>query len=1224
MDDIYDELKMNQILESEKIFTLKRNIFEDNEDNDDKSPNKINQRSKINYSEESDIDKKDNILKINHILKEKNIYESKNVLLNDGNIPLSNNKEDSPSMKLYLYRKNSSNNKSKDILNYNQLKMDLIQNLEVKNKNQKNRKKNLSSIKSGKNDKLTSLYKEHIYFYKKKNVFLFLFIFGILCSLLNLFLSIALTLYGNVEILSIFIVLNLLLIFFYAIGIYFFEKFKTYTLKIISELNSPEKIERSHHKNNIYLLIYFFIFAFNYYIMILSGLTFYKDNIKLDIKSRAYDKNKWRFYFQNKTFEKVLNIYEQINIAVMIFGWMSIIILATILGLFVHIMKSYKFWKRIIQSTSFLFGQISFLLLNMSAYCFQFRNITLLDEYKLHWVILGCIFVSCLGIVLSYGFFYMFFTENIKLIKYFKYFGVLFIILSMVFTGGSKAFGLKFGDYKTASCNSLFKFISEDYLIRNKDCKMKYLFNQNNLKDMQCPKERIMINWEETERHIMEQKNLEDSPIYGCIDQNCCLKIYCKLKNGFNIQEILAFNQLFLLIILYFSSRYMYNNIEKSLEEEIIEKFNLLTMTIFTLTIYIICFIIILLRPPTSTQNMLNDIEAEPISIENSFINKNWITLSDNNIVIEEYNKLWNELIDNYFMKYNFDIINDFNNDFNFEYFEYNISSNNIFIQKRQNNNNTNIPIIDYKEYINDENNIIINFKSKSFLINSLNKYFNFEQRNIFQPENIILISCNIIFTYNKDENYLKNQISLLNNEASSDINMNSNSQNKIKITNELILLNYNSLKRKSVIKILSNKSFALINHDSIINSNLSQNKISSFYISGNIFNATGLSLINIYNNTNNLIYSGISNIKGEFSISPFYIKKSSNIIYELNIEIYKIINSTNNELLYDENYNNYTTSLKIGGYGFNNSLFPFILKNVSLSKKIKKDYQITGSVYKCNNENNENSALESVTVKLYKGNKNFDAGNNTVDDINLISKVTTNKNGVYNLKTNQNGQYTLIFLKDDYFMEKYDLNIENSDTNIEIKKIGMIQLFNSGKVFVKMDWENNPPDLDLICRFQVKGNNFCYTFFGNKKCVDTNYPNDNKKGGYNGPEIIEIETLGDYNYFFYVRKYFDISNNTAKMERKINNFENNENNISLYYKQNDELIINSKVKLSLYANGIRTPAFILNIPNEENFNEKNIYWAGFCLNKDNKGLKGINIINKFYENEPPKDLCSR
>ena len=264
---------------------------------------------------------------------------------------------------------------------------------------------------------------------------------------------------------------------------------------------------------------------------------------------------------------------------------------------------------------------------------------------------------------------------------------------------------------------------------------------------------------------------------------------------------------------------------------------------------------------------------------------------------------------------------------------------------------------------------------------------------------------------------------------------------------------------------------------------------------------------------------------------------------------------------------------------------------------------------------------MESVTVKLYRGNKNINVNNNSVDDINLITKIATNKNGQYNIKVNKNGQYTLIFMKDEYFMEKYDLIIENS--NIEVKKIGMIPLFNSGKVYVKMDWENNPPDLDLICRFKVKENNYCYTFFGNNKCVDTHFPNDIKKKGISGPEIIEIETLGDYKYFFYVRKYYDISNNTAKMERKINNFENSDNNISLYYRQNDELIINSKVKLSLYANGLRIPVFTLNVPNEGNFNESYIYWAGFCLNKDNKGLKGLNIINKFYENEPPKNICS-
>ena len=167
MDDKYDEIKMNQILESEKIFALKRNIYEENED---KSPNKIiqrSQRSEINLTEDSQINKQDNILKINQLLKPKNIYQSNNELLNDKNSQLYNNKEESPSLK--LCRKNSGYNKSKDALNYNQLKMDLIRDLQTKtkSKNQKNTKKNFSSIKSEKNDKLINIY----YFYNENSRF---------------------------------------------------------------------------------------------------------------------------------------------------------------------------------------------------------------------------------------------------------------------------------------------------------------------------------------------------------------------------------------------------------------------------------------------------------------------------------------------------------------------------------------------------------------------------------------------------------------------------------------------------------------------------------------------------------------------------------------------------------------------------------------------------------------------------------------------------------------------------------------------------------------------------------------------------------------------------------------------------------------------------------------------------------------------------------------------
>ena len=592
--------------------------------------------------------------------------------------------------------------------------------------------------------------------------------------------------------------------------------------------------------------------------------------------------------------------------------------------------------------------------------------------------------------------------------------------------------------------------------------------------------------------------------------------------------------------------------------------------------------------------------------------------MSEQNKINEEMNTLWNQLINNYFLEYDLDIILNNTNEYIFEYFEYNLSSTNIFIEKKNDIDIIDEIIFDYKIYKNDNGVDVINFKSKNNLINSLNKYFKFNPYYFFQKDNEILISYNAIFSIINDEiNDYKIDFELIKS-ISSKANVNFINGNKIIINNELILFNYDINQTKSIINIFKDKSFPLIN-DELVLSDISTN-ITYFNIKGDIFNDTSPCEINIYNkindinNTNNLIFKGKTNSKGEFLVGPFYTYINTTLIFEFNVKIFKVVNDTIS--IYDENYNNYTTSLKIGGYGFNfdtnNSL---IINNISLPIIINKEYSITGLVYK----SKENIPLESVFVKLYKGNKNLDEIGDSSNNINLISTAYTNNNGIYNLITNQNGQYTLIFVKEDYFMEKYKLILDNS--NIEIKKIGMIQLFNSGKVIVKMDWENNPPDLDLICRFKVKDNIFCYTFFGNNICVDTYYPNDNRKKGINGPETIEVEILGEYNYFFYVRKYFDVSNNTAKMERKINHFEDEDNKISLYYKQNDDSIKNSEVKLSLYANGIRIPSFILNVPNVEDFNESYIYWGGFCLN-GNKGLEGINIINKFYENEPPKNIC--
>ncbi len=202
-------------------------------------------------------------------------------------------------------------------------------------------------------------------------------------------------------------------------------------------------------------------------------------------------------------------------------------------------------------------------------------------------------------------------------------------------------------------------------------------------------------------------------------------------------------------------------------------------------------------------------------------------------------------------------------------------------------------------------------------------------------------------------------------------------------------------------------------------------------------------------------------------------------------------------------------------------------------------------------------------------------------------------------------------------------------------KELSLIQLFNAGKVVVKLKWGKNPPDLDLFCRYEItnnKGSNktyYCYTFFGNQKCVESNYPLDNKKGGDKSSEILEIETVSDYIYFFYVRKYFDISNNTALNEYKIDDIEENieivenisNNNIKTFYKDNDEFLKNSNAELSLYANGLKMPINIVNIKNEDLAENKYNYWAGFCLN-GKAGLESLKIINKFYKDEPPKNIC--
>ena len=1109
---------------------------------------------------------------------------------------------------------------------YNKLKIDLL--FGDESKKSKDLKNEINEFVLNKNNKkrnrlikkneLIGKYEIYKNFQNKKKYFIILFLIGILLSTINLILSILLILYGNKEVLSLFIVLNIFVIFFYAIGIYFIERDHLYTFQIMSKLEAPEKIENSIHRNNIYLFIYFLLIAFNYYLTLVSGFTIFKNNIKIDIRSKGYDKKKWENLFQNKSFTEVLIEFERIYLAFMIFCWLSIILIFIIISFFIYLFNSYQFWKRIIQKIILIFGQISFLLINISCYCFQFRHITHLNEYTLNWVIIGLILVGIIGVIMSFFGFYIFYLENKKYIKIFSYLCIIFFIATAVFSAGAKALGLKFSDYKSASCNNIYKFISDDFLMKNNDCSSKYLFNSDNLKDIICPKERIMINWELTEKKNEENK---EQIIFGCINQCCCLKIYCKLKTGFNYQEIIAFNQLILYIILFISSKYMEYKLDNILEEEIIEKFNIFLTSSFTLLIYLICLILIMFRPQTSKQSILNDIKVNGINNELTIINNDLKALLEDTPL--QSNELWDKIIDNNFPSFNLSIINDFNDNndslFIFEYYDYYLYSNDLEI-KSNNIYRSYMPYYDYNESFLSIYTNKINFKSKYNIMDSIFKYFRFNSDNSPQKNNSIFISLNLVYTINSSANITENLTKYDNKNYDFD-------ENNLKISKELLLLNYNQSLNKSIINILNNKEI-------ILNNNNINDYITYFYLKGNIYNDTGSSIIEVYyyDYIKEPIYSKKSEQNGEFTIGPFYLYE--NFIFNLIVNIFKIKQYINNSFEYDNNYNNYSAAIKIGGFGFEYN-YPFpIIKNILLTKIINKKYSIKGYVF----DNNNNKPLEEVFIKIYKGNKIIKS-NDTIgkdddtSDKNYIKKESTLKDGTFNIEIETNGQYTLIYVKDNYFIEIQNIIIDNSD--IRVSNIGLIKLFNAGKIVVKLEWENNPPDLDLICRFEISNyindnkTNYCYTFFGNRKCVSTSYLLDNKRGGKNGSEIIEIDVVAEYDYLFYIRKYLDISNNTAINENKINDVEddliNNKdinNDLFNYYNENDELLKNSGSKLSLYANGLRMPFFTINIQNDNIKDYEYDYWAGFCLN-GKKGLESLKIINKYYQNEPPKKICS-
>ena len=739
-----------------------------------------------------------------------------------------------------------------------------------------------------------------------------------------------------------------------------------------------------------------------------------------------------------------------------------------------------------------------------------------------------------------------------------------------------------------------------------------------------------MINWEVTEKPNENQNSNEENNnninsidsykenqiFFGCINQSCCLQIYFMIKNKFDFLLMLSIHQITYFLFIFIFGIYIYVKIKSNLEEELTEKISIIIMFVLTFFIFIIVLPFMLSLPKESNQSLLNTIKNIEAQEDSSIIPRDLIQISKQNLwkyTNDTFNAIKQKEENN--LKYNIIIEN--NNEYKLSYYEYLIISfdSDIIVD---NPKLEKININDYENYSFTNSTKIIKFKSSTNIINSIFEYFELVP---YYPlkENILLnIDVNAIFLREENDGY-QNTI-------------NSNYNKFINITKENIESNYNGNTQNSVVNILNEKfNFSIMNKDEF------------FYIIGKINNDNGKTLINIYNYyySDDPIYSKRTNNSGHFIIGPIYKILNSKSIYYLNIEVSKINieneNTAEEKYIINNEYCKYYDIIKINEYGFHSNKY-YPLNNIYLPLSTTGSKSIKGVVKKYEKEQ---EPIKDVNIRLFFGeqinkiNEYIEDNQNSINsnylESSCIERTSTNKEGEYFLNINKNGQFMIVFMKDEYYLEKHIFIVKDisSSGTLDMGTMYLVSLFNSGKVVVKLEWDYKPPDLDLICRFQVKKNHYCYTFFGNKKCVETEYFQDSREPKEISSEIIEINEFSEYLYFFYVRKYFDISDGKTKNEKKKDGVEIGPyiNYIDIDIKYN-EYLNNNSARLLIYTNGLRVPAIKINIPGFEN-NETQMenqteynYWAGFCIN-GKEGISSLKVVNKIFKTEIPKDICS-
>ena len=375
---------------------------------------------------------------------------------------------------------------------------------------------------------------------KKKTMVLIALIAGAVISLVLAILGGVLMKYvGNIfGILTL--VFSIIALITFAAGIaavmYYIKRVNQYLNN--SSTEDPEKIDQSKERIFINIFYYFVMLCFVFFTVLGIGVLAFRDDIKLYIKSLAYNLDDWKSNFDDKSYDDVMSSLDTAVNCLGALGIIFAIIIGVILFIAMKLLNTYRKFQTIVQFVCVLFFQLGFVCVYLGIYTYRLKLISNTGNDMPEWVPMGLLVMAVIALVIGVlGFVASFFESQSFLNIFLGVVGVFTVVILIIGSFGAY-FVSNIDSFVDAKCDKLFLYMGEQYLKDHCDCESKYLFVSEELPEDTCPKDRIIFAWEyETE----SETGVTNDKLYGCINQNCCLDTFSSIKSKYDYLVLLVF-----------------------------------------------------------------------------------------------------------------------------------------------------------------------------------------------------------------------------------------------------------------------------------------------------------------------------------------------------------------------------------------------------------------------------------------------------------------------------------------------------------------------------------------------------------------------------------------------------------------------------------------------------------------------------------------------------------